>query len=103
MRELSELERKVLDELKKVKDPETGSDIVSLGLVYGLTVKESYAEVWVEFSKRLSVCPFCKALGWLLIRRISRDIINRLRQAGFSVVKVVDSLNPSIEYGEEEE
>jgi len=103
-KELNELEKRVLEELKKVKDPETGSDIVSLGLVYGMTIEGSYAEIWVSFARRLSICPFCKAIGWTLIDRITRDIVNKLEGLGFKRVKVVESMNPNIAYygGEEE-
>lgn len=103
-KELNEVERKVLEELRKVKDPETESDIVSLGLVYGMTIKENYAEIWVSFARRLNICPFCKALGWTIIDKITRDIVNRLESMGFKRIKVVESVNPSIAYygGEEE-
>ncbi|MCS7233600.1 MAG: iron-sulfur cluster assembly protein [Synergistetes bacterium] len=103
-RELNEIEKSVLEELKKVKDPETESDIVSLGLVYGMTIKESYAEIWVSLARRLSVCPFCKALGWTIVDKITRDIVSKLEGMGFKRIKVVEAINPSIAYygGEEE-
>ncbi|KUK14406.1 MAG: DUF59 domain-containing protein [Synergistetes bacterium] len=102
--ELNEVEKRVVEELKKVKDPETGSDIVSLGLVYGMTIEGSYAEIWVSFARRLNVCPFCKAIGWTMIDKITRDIVARLEAMGFRRIKVVESINPSIAYygGEEE-
>ena len=40
---------KIIEILKRVKDPETGVDIVTLGLVYGFTIDENITEIWVDF------------------------------------------------------
>jgi len=35
--------------LKRVRDPETGVDIVTEGLVYGYTANELITEIWMRF------------------------------------------------------
>lgn len=101
MRVLDELERRVVGELKKIKDPETGSDIVSMGFVYGITIEENSVEVWVNFSRGMPGCFFCKVIAWNLIERISKDIVKGLSDAGFRRVRVLESANPELVYKEE--
>ncbi|ADC89627.1 protein of unknown function DUF59 [Thermocrinis albus DSM 14484] len=49
------LEELILESLKKVKDPEIPLDIVNLGLVYGVQVKDGIA--YVDMTLTVQGCP----------------------------------------------
>ncbi len=49
------MEREILEALKEVKDPEIPLDIVNLGLVYGVKVKEGVA--YIEMTLTVPGCP----------------------------------------------
>ncbi|BAL81045.1 iron-sulfur cluster assembly protein [Caldisericum exile] len=95
---MNELERKIIEALKKVKDPETGNDIISENLVYGFTPKEQYIKVFVSFEGSTPTCNFCKAISWTIIDKISSEIISALKEIGFETVEVVEELNPKLIY-----
>ena len=84
--------------LKRVRDPETGVDIVAEGLVYGYTANELITEIWMSFTSNTPACFFCKAIAWTLIEKISDGIVEELQQEGYKNVRVVDALNPRIYY-----
>ncbi|MDP2933331.1 MAG: metal-sulfur cluster assembly factor [bacterium] len=46
--------KSILDKLKEVIDPELGISIVDLGLIYGVTIHKSAADVLMTFTT-----PFC--------------------------------------------
>ena len=48
-------EEEVLDALREVVDPELGMNIVDLGLVYGVEVRESHVSVTMTMTTR--ACP----------------------------------------------
>jgi metal-sulfur cluster biosynthetic enzyme len=89
---------KIIEILKRVKDPETGVDIVTLGLVYGFTIDENVTEIWVDFQGNTPVCNFCKTIAWSIIETISNDIMEEFKKEGYKNIKVVEALNPSIYY-----
>jgi metal-sulfur cluster biosynthetic enzyme len=89
---------KIIEILKRVKDPETGVDIVTLGLIYGFTIDENETEIWVDFQNSTPVCFFCKTIAWSLIEKISTDIVKELEKEGYKNIKVVEALNPSVYY-----
>ncbi|HDL50606.1 MAG TPA: DUF59 domain-containing protein [Firmicutes bacterium] len=94
---LTKREKEVVDILKKIKDPETGMDIVSLGLVYGFTMDRSSIDVWMDFQGNTPKCFFCKTLAWSIIEKISTEIINKLKSK-FKSVRVIEATNPKIVY-----
>jgi metal-sulfur cluster biosynthetic enzyme len=100
---MDEKDKKIIEILKNVKDPETDTDIVSLGLVYGFTVDEVKTEIWVDFQGKSPGCKFCKALSWSIIEKISSDIVQKLSKDGYKNIKVVEALNPSIYYKDSSE
>ncbi len=56
-----ELERKVLEALKKVIDPEIGIDVVSMGLIREITVKDGKAEIKMTLTS--PGCPLMNLLA----------------------------------------
>jgi metal-sulfur cluster biosynthetic enzyme len=89
---------KIIEILKRVKDPETGVDIVTLGLIYGFTIDENITEIWVDFQGNTPDCNFCKTIAWSIIEKISNDIMEEFKKEGYKNIKVVEALNPSIYY-----
>ena len=89
--------KRVVEELKKVKDPETELNIVEEGLVYGVTVEDKKAMVWLLLVKSTPDCHFCQALAMNVQKRIVRDIINILRESGFGVVQVYNEMGLLLE------
>ncbi|MFU2157764.1 MULTISPECIES: iron-sulfur cluster assembly protein [Caldisericum] len=95
---MNESEKLIIEALKKVKDPETGVDIISENLVYGYTPKNKYIKVFVSFEVSTPTCNFCKAISWMIIDKISQDIVTALKEIGFETVEVVEELNPKLIY-----
>ncbi|NJE10555.1 iron-sulfur cluster assembly protein [Thermococcus sp. MAR1] len=67
----------IYERLKRVKEPITGADIVSLGLVEAVTVDEDGVRVYLRLSEGLHH-PFQNALSWPVRWRIVRDIVAAL-------------------------
>ncbi len=67
------MDRKVLEALRDVKDPELGVSIVDLGLVYGVDVDGK--NVKVKMALTTPMCP----LGGVMLSSVE----NRLRELGF--------------------
>jgi metal-sulfur cluster biosynthetic enzyme len=88
----------VIATLKRVRDTETGVDIVTERLVYGYTANELVTEIWMSFTSNTPVCFFCKAIAWTLIEKIFNRIVEELQEEGYKNVRVVDALNPRIYY-----
>jgi metal-sulfur cluster biosynthetic enzyme len=49
-------EEKIIESLKTVKDPELGLDIISLGLIYKVTVREGKATILMTLT--FPGCPY---------------------------------------------
>ncbi len=95
---MTELEEKVVQKLKEVKNPETNVSIVNEGLIYGFTIKDDTIKVFIGIESATPVCNFCKALSWLTIDKITESIVNKLKKIPFKEVTVVEELNPKITY-----
>jgi len=95
---VNELEQKVVEKLREVKDPENGLDIIEEGLVYGFTIKENSIKVFIGIESATPTCNFCKAISWLTIDKISKEIGEKLKELGFEEIQVVEELNPKIVY-----
>ncbi len=54
-------EETVMQELRKVHDPELRLDIVTLGLVYEVQIRENEA-VWIKMTLTSPGCPYAPAL-----------------------------------------
>jgi len=95
---MNDLEEKVVEALKKVKDPETNMDILSENLVYGFTINDKHIKVFVSFEDSTSTCNFCRALSWIIVDKISKQIVRVLKEMGFEGIEIVEELNPKIVY-----
>ncbi|WP_366513795.1 iron-sulfur cluster assembly protein [Thermococcus aggregans] len=93
-----------MEELRRVIDPETELNIVDEGLVHGLTVEDKKAMVWLLLARTTPECHFCQAIAMNVQKRIIRDIITRLRDKGFTNIKVYNEIGLLLEEwrGEEE-
>ncbi len=45
----------IIDVLKKIVDPEIGLNIVDLGLIYGINIKENYIDIKITMTSPM--CP----------------------------------------------
>ena len=61
---------KIIEVLKKVKDPEIGLDIWTLGLVYAISVKGKDAKIKMTFTSPL--CPY----GQMLVLEVRKEVQN---------------------------
>ncbi|MCB9798138.1 DUF59 domain-containing protein [Candidatus Nomurabacteria bacterium] len=85
MKQLSKQQQDIFDALKKVEDPEIGLDIVTLGLVYEITVhSKHHVHLLVTFTSPM--CPF----GPQLIGGIE----DAVRDAGFKNPEVEITFDP---------
>lgn len=58
------MKEKIYDELRSIVDPEVGFDIVSLGLIYDVSVNGDRAKITMTLSTRS--CPLHELiLGWV--------------------------------------
>jgi metal-sulfur cluster biosynthetic enzyme len=71
---------KVLAALKKVVDPELGFNIVDMGLIYKVSVKDKSVDIKMTFTS-----PFCP-LGNAIIEDVKRNI---LRIGGIPKIDIV--------------
>lgn len=92
------MNEKVIEVIKEVKDPETQENIYNLGLVTGFTIEDDSIDLFMDFMSRTNACFFCKIIAWDLINKISEDLINRLKDIGFKKIRLIDHINPQIEY-----
>ncbi|HHI00822.1 MAG TPA: DUF59 domain-containing protein [Thermococcus litoralis] len=97
MKELPPAVKEVVEELRKVIDPETGLNIVDEGLVYGLTVENKKAMVWLLLVRTTPECHFCQAIAMNVQRRIIKDIIKVLREKRFKNVRVYNEIGLLLE------
>jgi len=95
--------RQVVGALQSVIDPETGLDVVDEGLVYGVTVEGSLAQVFFLLARSTPECHFCQALAVNVQRKILRDTIEVLRKEGFKRVEAYNEIGLLLEeWGDED-
>lgn len=92
------MDERIIEVLKKVKDPETQESIYNLGLVAGYTIKNDEIDLFMDFMTRTNSCFFCKIIAWDLINKISDELVKELKSLGFQKIRLIDYINPSIEY-----
>jgi len=75
-------EKEVFQAIAKVMDPELGFDLVSLGLIYGVTVKGQHVDVQMTLSSR--GCPLHEMMvTWV------REAVERMEQVTTCTVEVI--------------
>ncbi|ADT83334.1 hypothetical protein TBCH5v1_0414 [Thermococcus barophilus] len=98
-KELPEDVKRVVEILKRVRDPETDLNIVDEGLVYGVTIEGKKAQIFLFMARSTPECHFCQMMAINVQRRILRDIINVLKQEGFNKVEVYNEIGLLLEEG----
>jgi len=84
--------KRVVEILNGVTDPETGLDIVSEGLVYGITVKENEVEVFLLMARSTPECHACQMLAINVQNKLLERTVRALKAGGFERVTVYNEL-----------
>ena len=84
--------RRVVEVLKRVRDPETDLNIVDEGLLYGLTVKGKEVEVFLLMARSTPECHFCQMIAINVQNKILRGIMTVLKAEGFNRIKIYNEL-----------
>ena len=80
------MKEKIIEELKKVIDPELGIDVWTLGLIYEITViSETKVHILMTFTSPL--CP----VGGLIMSKVSEAV----KDAGYTDVDVEITFEPA--------
>ncbi len=78
-------EQQVIQQLKKVQDPELGLDLWTLGLIYTITIEKT--KIIIRMTLTSPMCPF----GPMMIA----DVEKRVKELkGVTTVKVDITFNP---------
>ena len=77
------MEREILEALKEIKDPEIPIDIVNLGLIYGVRVKENTAHI--DMTLTVQGCPAKQFFA----EHIRQKILEKFPQLNDVVVEFV--------------
>lgn len=72
----------VLESLKNVKDPETGANILDLGIISGVKIEDGIIIVYTNFDRTMPSCKACVPIAWMVTASIIRRIEKRLRDLG---------------------
>ncbi|AIF69168.1 hypothetical protein PAP_03745 [Palaeococcus pacificus DY20341] len=68
----------IYEELKKVKEPISGEDIVSLGIVSRIIKEDHKVLIFLNLVRRTPRGPFGMALHWPVYAKIIREIVKVL-------------------------
>ncbi len=79
---MNDIERKVWDELRKVKDPELKKDVVETGLVRN--VREENGVVQIDFVLDTPFCPFLNFL--VLAIKKAAEKVDGVREVKVKVI-----------------
>jgi metal-sulfur cluster biosynthetic enzyme len=93
----------VLELLKSVKNPFTGLDIVSEGLVSKVVEDEGEIRIYLAFARNTPPGPVSSALAWPVQARIVRDIVETLEKAGIGKFEILDDTTLQRYYPGDEE
>lgn len=77
----------IYKELKKVKEPISGEDIVSLGIVSLIRKEDNKVIIFIGLARRTPRHPFEMAVNWTIHARIVKDIVQVLEgKANFEII-----------------
>ena len=77
----------IYEELKKVKEPISGEDIVSLGIVSLIRKEDNKMIIFLGLARRTPRHPFEMAVNWTIHARIVKDIVQVLEgKANFEII-----------------
>ena len=77
----------IYEELKKVKEPISGEDIVSLGIVSLIRKEDNKVIIFLGLARRASRHPFEMAVNWAIHARIVKDIVKVLEgKVNFEII-----------------
>ena len=77
------MQNQILSKLSEVVDPETGLDVVRMGLIRSITVEEESGEVNLAFRPTSFLCPMAFKLGADI-----RDAVNNVTGVNKVDIKV---------------
>ncbi len=68
--------------LSEIKDPETGFNLLDLGIVKNIDYipEDKKAIVYVDFKRRTPSCAACAPIAWLVQKRILDELSKRLME-----------------------
>jgi len=84
------LKEEVLELLKSVRNPFTGVDIVSEGLISKIIEDEDGIRIYLAFARNTPPGPVSSALAWPVQARIIKDIVKALEGAGIGKFEILD-------------
>ncbi|MPW38549.1 hypothetical protein GBV73_02385 [Thermococcus sp. 101 C5] len=77
----------IYKELKKVKEPISGEDIVSLGIVSMIMEEDNKVVIFLGLARRTPRSPFEMAVNWAVHARIVKDIVKVLEgKVNFEII-----------------
>ncbi|AMM53899.1 iron-sulfur cluster assembly protein [Pyrococcus kukulkanii] len=89
----------VLEKLKEVKNPFTGQDIVSEGLVTKVAKEDNKVIIYVAFARNTPRKPAAMAMVWPIQAKIVKEIVNVLKDYE---IEILDDLTLQRYYPVEE-
>jgi|GEM_PF-1892712 metal-sulfur cluster biosynthetic enzyme len=66
--------KEILDRLREIKEPETGTSIVDLGIIDKIIIQDGKYLIYVNFSYLTSSCIACMPIYWTVVRFLVRKI-----------------------------
>ncbi|ASJ16607.1 hypothetical protein A3L04_05750 [Thermococcus chitonophagus] len=89
----------ILEKLRRVKNPFTGQDIVSEGLVTKVIKEDNKVIIYVAFARNTPRKPAAMAMVWPIQAKIVREIVNVLKDYD---IEILDDLTLQRYYPVEE-
>jgi len=77
----------IYEELKKVKEPISGEDIISLGIVSLIRKEDNKMIIFLGLARRTPRHPFEMAVNWAVHARMIKDIVKVLEgKVNFEII-----------------
>jgi|Deesub1362B_J571_1020462.scaffolds.fasta_scaffold33916_2 metal-sulfur cluster biosynthetic enzyme len=76
------MDSELLEKLRMIREPETGVNIVELGMIDRITVQNGVYEIHVNFAYLKSSCKACIPISWMVVRSLVRKIERVMRESG---------------------